>query len=194
MPIFIQTLALIKNIMFSYKEFPEQVINEIEEFANEYQFVLFEVQEDHCVRYRNSTWELFFFCDHGAIELSIVNVLDGYSYSITDILSVFFPDSIFYLDSAKHAWGSLRTVRFKIDALKKHYWNINKIYPQNKDKLWEKRNRSWILTRFIRTNGSKELKIIYEPSNDLWLEKASIEYSNYYTNNNSSNNTTRKQE
>ena len=176
--------------MYSYKEFPEQVINEITDFANQYEFVHFETCEDHCVRYRNENWELFFYCNFGAIELSLVNLSDGYSYRLTDVIGIFFPESKYFKESKKNVWGSLKTVCFKIEALKEHYSKINDIYPQNRDKLSKERKTSWILTDFISNNGSKELKKMYEPSNDLWLEKASFEYNKYYKVNTKINNKT----
>ena len=165
--------------MFSYKEFPEQVTSEMDEFSTEHQFELFLISEDHNVVYRNNTWEIDFYCDHGAVLLSLVNLEDGYSYSMHSVLQEFFPTSKYAQESSNYVWGSLKTVQFRVDSLKEHFSSISLMYHDEKDRLLNHRSRSGVLISFIHNNASSELRNAFEWSNNRWLEKASAEYSNY---------------
>ena len=163
--------------MYSYKEFPEQVETEMERFAEENNFDQIANEEDHCVRYRNQTWELAFFCDHGAVELSLINLNDGYKYSLYNILELWFPESIYSKESIDHVWGSLKTIKFNVAALENHYKNIDKTYIFESTSLNSSKGRSLILINFALNQGSKKLKKEFTWSSDNWIELASLEYS-----------------
>ncbi|WP_298515984.1 hypothetical protein [uncultured Kordia sp.] len=164
--------------MYSYKEFPEQVAAEMKIFAEENNFELIAKEEDHCVRYRNRTWELSFFCDHGAVELSFINLDDGYKYSLYDILELWFPESTHAKESTENVWGSLKTVKFNVDALKNYYKKIDKTYISNKASLDNCKRRSSILINFALNQGSRRLQNEFTWSSDNWIELASYEYAN----------------
>lgn len=127
--------------MFSYTEFPEQVTSEMDEFSTQHQFELFLIREDHNVVYRNKTWEIDFYCDHGAVLLSLVNLEDGYRYSMHSVLREFFPTSKYALESSNYVWGSLETVQFKVDSLKEHFSSISLMYHDEKNRLLNHRSR-----------------------------------------------------
>lgn len=146
-------------------------------FAEENNFDLIEKEEDHCVRYRNRTWELSFFCDHGAVELSLINLNDGYKYSLYNIIELWFPESIHAKESTDNVWGSLKTIRFNVDALENHYENIDQTYISKKASLNNSKRRSSILTSFALNQGSKKLKNEFTWSSDNWIELASYEYN-----------------
>ena len=163
--------------MYSYKEFPEQVEAEMKRFAEENNFDLIAKEEDHCVRYRNGAWELSFFCDHGAVELSLINLNDGYKYSLYNILELWFKESIYTKESTDNVWGSLETIKFNVAALENHYKIIDKTYISKSTSLNKIKGRSLILTKFALNKGSKKLKKEFTWSSDNWIELASFEYS-----------------
>ncbi|MFD2564783.1 hypothetical protein [Aquimarina rubra] len=162
--------------MYSYKEFPEQVELEMQIFAEENNFELIEKEEDHCVRYRNRVWELYFFCDHGAVELSLINLNDGYEYSLYDILELWFPDSYYSKKMNENIWGSLETIKFNAEALNNHYSEISHNYNTDKERLTEYKRRSHVLINFVMSKGSDKLKNEFTLSSDKWIELASNEY------------------
>ncbi len=162
--------------MFSYKEFPEQVTSSILEFSRANGFSLSEKKDDHYLRYTNVNWDLIFICEHGAIELSMVNLKDGYQYSINDIIKSFFPDSPYSKKINDNLWGSLKTIQFLIDTLTEHFKNIDTFYNKKKGDLENCKMRSSRLIDFSLNHGSKNLKSQFSMASSSWIELASIEY------------------
>lgn len=114
--------------MNSYKEFPEQVEKEIGEFISNHGFFLLDKKGDYSLTYGNKRWEINFYCDYGAVHVTLRNLDDGLKFYLGNLIQRWFPDSHYAKESANYVWGSYETVKFKIDSLKEHFGQIDSIY------------------------------------------------------------------
>ncbi|UKN00311.1 hypothetical protein K6119_11255 [Paracrocinitomix mangrovi] len=158
--------------MYSYKEFPEQVKNAAPKSLSQFGFHLTEEVEDHCLRYKNDKWQISFICDHGAIDVYLVNLFDKNKYYLPKVLQFWFPQSEKAQKFPEFFWGSEKSVNYQVEILAEFYAEFDKKYEDLKNNFRQNKEYNQKIFQFMIKQGSKELKELFENGDPNWKKLA----------------------
>lgn len=158
--------------MYSYKEFPEQIKNAVPKSLDQFGFKLTEQVEDHCLRYQNDKWQISFICDHGAIEIYLVNRNDNSKYYLPEVLEFWFPKSERAQKFPEYFWGSEKSVNYQVEVLSEFYEEFDTTYEEQKKNFKQHKDYNQKIFQFLMEQGSQELKKLFESRDPNWKQRA----------------------
>ena len=162
-----------------YKEFPEQIKKFTKDFVEQNNFRLVDFRDDYYLRYSDYEWNIIFYCEYGAVDLSMINLKDGFKYNLGDIFKELYPESNLSNEFSDNVYANEKTIKFWIDILIDIFPLLKNQYMNLKKRLTKHKERSFILIDFTTKNGSELLKTKFSWNNDDWIELASKEYTTY---------------
>ncbi len=99
--------------MYSYKEFPSQVLLAVKPIAEEYDLSVKKITDDHLVEFENEFCELSFYCDHGNLNVSIKMKSSNTNFRVYDIVKFLYQE--IPLLTEDYYYGSLKAALWYTD-------------------------------------------------------------------------------
>lgn len=107
--------------MYSYREFPSQVLLAVKPIAEEYNLSVKKINHDHLVEFENAFCELSFYCDHGYLIVSINMKSSNTSFQVYDILKFLYKDTPLLTEEY---YGSLKAVHWYTNICTTYLGNV----------------------------------------------------------------------
>jgi len=107
--------------MHCYKEFTEQVKSISSHFISDNELSLSETKEDYYVRFSSNEWDVIFLCEYGEIEVSLINLKNGFQYNLSSLFKKLKPESHIIKEFTNNSWSSEKSIMFWVEGLTEFY-------------------------------------------------------------------------